>query len=523
MNNITPKIELVLEKIGLESATIKSIKPPWKRSQYHAVVNWLTEYKPHANTFNLEKVKGYLEAFYHLCQAEDWNRASKLIFIRLNTPTKEQFHKQLYTWGYYQRQVEIYTQILSFSQLSLQTKATVLTNLGKANIALVNFDQAIKYLKQSLTIAQEIKSPEEEEEARRNLGRAYLSKGNFAAGKDLVGNFDAAVKFDRAWNYFQQSLKISRKIKDSYREGRALGEIGTFYGVSQKYDQAICYYQKQLAIGKQIQNLSLEARAKCNLGIVYCKLKDYEQAIKFSQSSLAIARELQDSQLETANIGNLGFIERRLGNQTKAIELSQKLLVTAKETNNISIENLALEDLAKIYYSQGDGEKATGNYDKAIEHYQQSLSIVNKIQSSQEETVLFLRDLILLNLGEIYRTNKDYVKAIDYLKNIFFAAEKNKSIEGVFLSVMSLAKVYAEQKNGRLSSSFYLGLARFIIFAVFVKLILKLMERIIVGFLYLADFVLDIFSPAISIVLIVFKLLRNIIPIKKHTKVNKNK
>ena len=522
MTNITPDSELVLREISLESATIKSIKPRRKRSHYRAVVNWLMEYKPHANYSNLEKVKGYLEAFYHLCEVEDWDRASQLIFVRLNTPTKEQFHKQLYTWGYYQIQIEIYTQILSLRELSLQTKATILTNLGKANIALVNLDEAIKYLKQSLSIAQEIKSPEEEEEARRNLGHAYLFKGRFAEGKDLVGNFNAAVEFNRAWNYFQKSLKINREINEAYKEGSALGAIGNFYTVIRKYDQAINYYQKQLAIGKQIQNLSIEATAKCNLGIVYCELKDYDKAIEFSQSSLAIARELQDSQLETGNIENLGFIERRLGNHDKAIELSQTLLVTAKETNNISIENLALGDLAKIYYLQGDGDKATGNYDKAIERYQQSLSLVNKIQSSQEETVLFLKYSILLNLGEIYIAKKDYVKAIDYLKNIFFAAEKNKSIEGVILSVMSFAKVYAEQNNGRLSSSFYPGLARIIIFTVFVKLILKLIDLIIVGFLYLAVFALAILSPAISIVIMVFKFWRNIIEIKQHKKVKQS-
>ena len=251
-------------------------------------------------------------------------------------------------------------------------------------------------------------------------------------------------------------------------------------------------------------------------------MKDYDKAIEFSQSSLAIARELQDSNLETANIESLGFIERRLGNQTKAIEFSQKLLVMAKETNNMSIESQALEDLANIHYSQADGEKATGNYDKAIEHYQQSLSLVNKIQSSQEERVLFLKYSILFNLGEIYTAKKDYVKAIDYFKKAFFAAEKNKSIEYILLSVMSLAKVYAEQKNGRLSTSFYLGLGQIIIFVVFVQLILKLMERIIVGFLYLAHLVLAILSPARSIVLIVFKLLRNIIAIKKHTKLKQN-
>ncbi|MGK7922197.1 MAG: tetratricopeptide repeat protein [Trichodesmium sp.] len=198
MSNITPDSELVLREISLDSATIKSIKPHPKRTQYRAVMNWLIFYKPHANASNLEKVKGYLEAFYHLCQAEDWDRASQLIFVRLNTPTKEQFHKQLYTWGYYQIQIEIYTQILSFSQLSIQVKATILTNLGKANIALVNFDQAIEYLKQSLTIAQQIKSREEEEDAIQNLGHAYLFKR----------------KFTQAGSYFKQSLEISREIKN---------------------------------------------------------------------------------------------------------------------------------------------------------------------------------------------------------------------------------------------------------------------------------------------------------------------
>ncbi|MEB3340745.1 tetratricopeptide repeat protein [Okeania sp.] len=518
MTNITPNGELVLREISLESAIIKSIKPHSKRSQYRGVVNWLVFYKAHKNASNLEKVKGYLEAFYHLCQVEDWDRATKLIFVRLNTPTKEEFHKQLYTWGYYQIQIEIYTQVLSFSELSLSIKATILTNLGKANMALLKFDKAIEYLKQSLSIAQEIQSPEEEEKAIQNLGHAYLSKGNFVAGKDLVGNFNAKLQFRRAWRYFQQSLKISREINDVYKEGRALGGIANFYTVIRKYDQAIDYYQKQIAIGKQIQNLSLEATAKCNLGIVYCELRDYDKAIEFSQSSLAIARELQDSQLETGNIENLGFIERRLGNHDQAIELSQKLLVTAKETNNISRKNLALENLANIHYSQAYDEKTTGNYDKAIEHYQQSLSLVNKIQSSQEERVLFLKYSILFNLGEIYIAKKDYDKAIDYFKNTFFAAEKNKSIEGLILSVMSLAKVYAEQNNGRLSNSSYLGLAQIIIFVVFVQLI----DLILARFLYLAALILDIFSPAISIVLIVFKSLRNIIGIKQHTKVNEN-
>lgn len=66
MNNMMPSGEFVLAEVGIESGDIKLIKSRRKRSQYRAVVNWLIEYKPHANASNLEKVKGYLEAFHHL-------------------------------------------------------------------------------------------------------------------------------------------------------------------------------------------------------------------------------------------------------------------------------------------------------------------------------------------------------------------------------------------------------------------------------------------------------------------------
>ena len=96
--NITPSSDKILAKIGINSAMIKTIKQRNKRSSYRAVINWLTKYKPNPDASNLEKVRGLLEAFFHMCGIEEWEKASQIISIPLNTSANEVLHNQLKTW-----------------------------------------------------------------------------------------------------------------------------------------------------------------------------------------------------------------------------------------------------------------------------------------------------------------------------------------------------------------------------------------------------------------------------------------
>lgn len=90
--NILLSGESMLAELGISSATVKAMKRGKKRSSYRAIINWLTKYEPNPNTSNLEKVKGLLEAFYHLCQVEDWERVSKLFMKPLKSSLESQLH-----------------------------------------------------------------------------------------------------------------------------------------------------------------------------------------------------------------------------------------------------------------------------------------------------------------------------------------------------------------------------------------------------------------------------------------------
>lgn len=234
-NNLTPSGELILEKLGINPNNLRADFPTREqRLQYRAVAQWITDYKPKSDATNLEKIRGYLETFYHFCKVQDWLRGSEIIFTRLNTPINDELHWQLSIWGYYREQIELYNQLV-----------------GKL-------------------------SPKLEGLFRGNLGTAYSALGNYT----------------QAIDYYQQSLTIAREIGDRQGEGNWLGNLGAAYHSLGDYPQAIDYYQQSLAIAREISDHYGEALSLYKLARVHFKLDDRTQTLKYCNQALSLATEL---------------------------------------------------------------------------------------------------------------------------------------------------------------------------------------------------------------------------------------
>lgn len=94
--------QLLFTKLGINLDEV----PIEQLSDYTAVEYYLTvEDEPSPDAANIEKVRRYLEAFHHLSEVEAWEEASKILSIYLDTPTNEQLHEQLGTWGYYHERI----------------------------------------------------------------------------------------------------------------------------------------------------------------------------------------------------------------------------------------------------------------------------------------------------------------------------------------------------------------------------------------------------------------------------------
>lgn len=223
--NVIPSGEAVLSKLGIEPTALKSIKPYSKRSQYKAVVNWITRYKPAIDASNFEKVRGLIEAFYHLSEVRDWNAATEIASLRLSTPTIDSLHRQLLIWGYYPEIIQFHTQLLEIAIEINDSNGekSALINLGNAYTAISRYSTAIECYQKALTIACEIGDLKSEGNALLCLSAAYLSSG----------------KYVQAIECCQNTLKITYELGDRRSEGRTLGNIAAAYFYMSNYAEAM--------------------------------------------------------------------------------------------------------------------------------------------------------------------------------------------------------------------------------------------------------------------------------------------
>ncbi len=162
---------------------LKADTDVWKAAERQAAHLWLSDYEPAPDAPNLETVRGYLEAFDHYCEVEDWEQACSVLDIQIDSPTQEPLHWQLETWSYYQEQVRLYERVVG--KTTPERDILWFRGFGIAHNRLGNASRAAQYHQQSLQLAQSIGDKNSEAKALGNLGSAYYSLGQYERAIDL--------------------------------------------------------------------------------------------------------------------------------------------------------------------------------------------------------------------------------------------------------------------------------------------------------------------------------------------------
>jgi tetratricopeptide (TPR) repeat protein len=220
------------------------------------------KYQSAGDASNLDKVRGYVEAFHHLCELPAWKGAIKILGNRIDSTFSDELHLQLAVWGYYREQIHLYNRLLGKAEPRMNL--VFLIGLGNAYFSLSNYDMAFKYYQQSLTAARAIGERQEEGAALNLLGVTYC----------FMGNYPQAI------TYNQQALKVAQEVGDRKGEGSSLCNLGLAYYYLSDYLKALEYHQQELKIVQETGNRQGEARAFGNIGNIYCSFGEYSQAIE---------------------------------------------------------------------------------------------------------------------------------------------------------------------------------------------------------------------------------------------------
>lgn len=301
----------ILDSISAAIATRRPQLQPYQLAEYHAARNWLRRYRPGEIQDNLTRVKGYLEAFYHLCEVADWASAHQVAFAQVEGDDSQELHELLFIWGYYCEQRQLHDGLLH--RVDPDVDLVCLSSLGSLHDVRGDYHQAIKYHQQALNLAVEVGSPQAKGTALGNLGNAYLSLG----------------EPQQAIDYYQQHLVIAQAMGNRQSMGIALGNLGNAYRIVEAYNQAIDCIQQRIEIAETIGDRRGEGDGYSNLGSVYLLQGRREEAIAVLQKAIAIAQAIGHRLGACRAHGNLGLVFAAVPDEIRAIECFEQALTLA--------------------------------------------------------------------------------------------------------------------------------------------------------------------------------------------------
>ena len=424
---ILPGVDWITENgASLSERLSESIQ---KRVHLRAVINWLSKYRYTADSLNSEKIRGYLEAFYHLCEVEAWSEACEILSLEIKRTSLKRprshgkLWDQLRVWGYYKQEIELYSQLIG--NLNPDHEILWLNRLANAHEAIGEYKNAVHLHQKCSDAAAKYWQFEVLADSLNNLGNAYLSQG----------------ETQKAAEGFQRSLVIAKRV--GYREGEAnsLHNLGITYLNIGRTREAITSFENSLLIQREIGDKEGEANSLNSLGNSYSVLKNHEKTKEYSQLALEIFKEIEYRRGEVLTSLTLAIACLALGQYETAKFYIQSGIRTSEEIGFIQGKGKLLSTLSEFHNRHG-------NYKQAIEYAKQALSISENIDDSHSEIEA------LRNLGHAHHASKAYDEAVWYNQMALkIAKEKGyKRIQSFLLIALGKSYLFLEEYQHSIES-----------------------------------------------------------------------
>ncbi|KAK2561767.1 Tetratricopeptide repeat protein 28 [Acropora cervicornis] len=268
-----------------------------------------------------------------------------------------------------------------------------LHNLGVIYSDLGDTESLIRYFRESLTVAENVGDKLAIGECHGGLGSAFYKTGRY---------LDAI-------HHNERHLAMAKEVKDKGSEAKACGNLGSIYISKGNYIKAFSLYQQQLTLYKETGDTFGEGNAMGSLGNVYHCRGQTRKAIEYYEAQLNIANMLKNKRAQAQAFGRIGRAQDSLG-------------------ENRTGEGRSVEKVGNIHFELGD-------YNKAIECYQQSLDIALAIKDKPLEGASYANlGNSFQALGMYSQAVKIYEKAVPYAKDV-----ADKRMEAQMLGNLGIA------------------------------------------------------------------------------------
>jgi len=285
-----------------------------------------------------------------------------------------------------------------------------LNKAGDKAQSLYAFSNAVNYFRDCIKI---LELTELEKEQLTQLSEIY-NKSAFSQAT-LGKRKEAEINLNKA-------LKYCRKTKDKDNESLILMCMGNLYGDIGQWDKAIEYFKNSLLISEELNNLKRKARIIKSIGLAYLFKGDTERGYKYLKNSLKICEEIEAEVLYAMVLNNMGIYYDIVGEWENAVKYYKKSLSIYKKLNNIIQISNTMGNIG-FAYSYLNKSKI------AIFHYKESVILSEKIGD------IYNKGINLIHLGEEYLKKDNFSKTKYYIiqaEKIFNKLEDKLGLADVF-------------------------------------------------------------------------------------------
>ncbi|HDP93969.1 MAG TPA: tetratricopeptide repeat protein [Candidatus Aminicenantes bacterium] len=311
-----------------------------------------------------------------------------------------------------------------------KTELGLLDLICQAHLYLGDYDQALNYAEKSLQLTQRINDRPRSGIAMNIMAIIHMQTGDFVnareyalqaveifrtipseKGKKVLASalnnigisYDMQGNYEKALEYYLQSLKIKEALGDRKAIASSLNNVGIILGTLGRNDEALKYYNQVLAIKEELKDRTGMASQYVNIGNIHKDDNDLPRAMEFYRNALDIYRETENQSGIASVLFNIGSVETLLKNLRSARGYFRNSLELRRQMGE-------KEGTARTLIELGGIELLLGRPDQARRTLEEGLSLAGEIGALAQ-----VRDGNLA-LSQVWEFRRDYVRALRYYK-----------------------------------------------------------------------------------------------------------
>gem|GEM_PF-2187372 len=347
-----------------------------------------------------------------------------------------------------------------------ELKATTLNFLGSHFWRNGQYNNALDYYQQALTIRLQFSNDFDIVNSLINIGNSYQNMGKFdkaveyqTEALNISNNWENQLPkaqimnymgniywrkslYDSSLTYYRKSLNIYTKLHNELKTASLNDNIGNAFKMSSQFDSAMIYYNKALSIRQSMNAKPDIAYSLTNIGSTYWQTAKYPQALEYYFQALEIREEIGNKADIAKSLNNIGLIYKELSDYNKATEYQKEALSIYQSIGNKALTASTLNQIGNAYWS-------AGNLELALENHMQALRLRQTIGDENATAVS------MNNIGLIYRDLGQYDKAISFFNDAIATNRKSGNRQALGLALNNLGDTYDRCRKTDLSINQY--------------------------------------------------------------------